>query len=217
MALQDLLTSVPTWVFYLCVFALPFLEASIFLGFVLPGETALVFGGVLSSQGHTSLLVVLILAVLGAILGDSVGYAVGLRYGGGLQKSRLGQRIGDSRWQLTESFLQRRGAPAVFFGRWTAVLRAMVPAAAGMSKMHYRTFLLWNVIGGTAWAVACVIGGYAVGDVIGRVVSGAGYAIAAIVVAVAVVHVVKKRRARSAEGPPAGLPREGATSDLSES
>ena len=192
---EDVLSSVPNWLLYLTVFLLPFLEASVFLGFVFPGETALVLGGVLASQGKVSLSVVLLLAILGAITGDAVGYFIGRRYGAGLQASRLGQRIGDDRWATTERFLHRRGGTAVFFGRWTAVLRAMVPGAAGMAKLPYRTFALYNILGGTIWAVACVLGGFLVGDVISQFVSGFGYVIAAIVVAAIVVHLVKKRRA----------------------
>src|SRR3989442_1354330 len=121
---EDVLSGVPDWVLYLTVFLLPFLEASVFLGFVFPGETALVFGGVLASQDKVSLSTVVILAVVGAITGDAVGYAVGRRYGSRLQSSWIGLRIGEARWKTTEEFLHRRGGPAVFFGRWTALLRA---------------------------------------------------------------------------------------------
>jgi membrane protein DedA with SNARE-associated domain len=189
---EDVLNGVPDWVLYLTVFLLPFLEASVFLGFVFPGETALVFGGVLAGRGQVSLSVLLILAVLGAITGDAVGYSVGRRYGTALQASRLGQRIGDDRWLTTEAFLQRRGGTAVFFGRWTALLRAMVPGAAGMAKLPYRTFFLWNILGGTLWAVACVYGGYLVGDAVSRYVSNFGYVILGLVAVVIAVHFVQK-------------------------
>ena len=191
---QDVLGGVPTWVLYLAVFALPFLEASVFLGFIFPGETALVFGGVLASQGEVSLGTVLALAVIGAITGDAVGYAVGRRWGRGLQVSRLGRKVGEERWATTERFLRRRGAPAVFFGRWTALLRAMVPSAAGMAHLPYRTFALWNALGGTLWAVTCVVGGYLAGDVIGNYVSDAGWVIAAVAVVLVGAHLVKTRR-----------------------
>lgn len=192
--IEDTLTSVPSGVVYAAVFALPFLEASIFLGFVLPGETALVVGGVLAGQGKAGLTLVLTLAVLGAILGDAVGYGIGRRYGPGLQASRLGRIVGEQRWSSTERFLQRRGAPAVFFGRWTALLRALVPSAAGMAKLPYRTFALWNALGGILWATACVLGGYAVGDVIGRYIAQGGYVLIGLVVLAVVVHLVHKRR-----------------------
>jgi membrane protein DedA with SNARE-associated domain len=195
---QDALRSIPTWLLYVTIFLLPFLEASVFLGFVFPGETALVFGGVLASQGKVSVTTVLILGIVGAISGDAVGYAVGRRYGAGLQASRLGRRIGAERWLATEAFLNKRGGTAVFFGRWTAVLRAMVPGAAGMAKLPYRTFAFYNALGGTVWAVACVYGGFVVGDVIGRFVSGIGYVIGGIVLLYAVFHVVKKYREKRA-------------------
>ncbi len=192
--IESALSSVPDWVVYLTVFLLPFLEASVFLGFVFPGETALVFGGVLASQGKVSLTTLLVLAVVGAITGDAVGYAVGRRYGTRLQASALGQRIGDERWRVTEQFLQRRGGTAVFFGRWTALLRAMVPGAAGMAQLPYRTFFLFNILGGTLWAVACVYGGFLLGDVVSKYVSGFGYVIGGIVVLFVIAHFVKKYR-----------------------
>jgi undecaprenyl-diphosphatase len=202
---QNVLTSVPAWVAYLIVFLLPFLEASILLGFVIPGETALVFGGVLASQGHISLVAVLLLAILGAVAGDGIGYAVGRRYGRALQQSRLGRVVGAARWTLTEDFLQRRGGPAVFFGRFTALLRALVPGAAGMARLPYRTFAIWNLCGGALWASACVIGGFAVGDVIGNYLSNAGYVIVGVVVVAVVLLVVRSRRATASTGEqPAG-------------
>jgi membrane-associated protein len=201
---EDVLNGVPHWVVYLTVFLLPFLEASVFLGFVFPGETALVFGGFLASEGRLSLTVVLLLAFLGAITGDAVGYAVGRRYGAQLQASRLGQRIGDDRWRVTEAFLQRRGGTAVFWGRWTALLRAMVPGAAGMAGISYSTFFLWNILGGGLWSVACVVGGYVFGEAVGQFVSGFGYVLIAAAAVFVVIHFVQRRRHR------------GATSELSE-
>lgn len=192
--IEGVLGGVPDWVLYLTVFLLPFLEASVFLGFVFPGETALVFGGVLASQDEVSLSTLLVLAVVGAISGDAVGYAVGRHYGHRFQQSRVGRIIGPERWRTTEAFLLKRGGTAVFFGRWTALLRAMVPGAAGMAQIPYRTFFFWNVLGGTIWAVACVLGGFLVGDVIDRYVSGVGKVIGAVVVLAVVVHLVQRRR-----------------------
>jgi undecaprenyl-diphosphatase len=205
---QDLLGGVPSWVLYLTVFALPFLEASVFLGFVFPGETAVVFGGVLASQGEVSLTTVCLLAVVGAILGDAVGYAVGRRWGRALQASALGRKVGAERWKTTEAFLHRRGPAAVFFGRWTALLRAMVPSAAGMAHLPYRTFAIWNALGGTIWALTCAVGGYLAGETVGHYVSDVGWVVVGIVVVLVAVHLIRSRR-ESAEQDPA-------TSDPSE-
>jgi undecaprenyl-diphosphatase len=197
--LESALTSVPAWVAYAAVFAFPFLEASIFLGFVFPGETALVFGGVLASQGRLSVVPVIALAIVGAVTGDAVGYAVGRRFGPALQSSRLGQLVGDTRWQASEAFLLRRGGPAVFVGRFTALLRALVPSAAGMARLPYRTFAIWNALGGSVWATGFVVAGYAAGASYRKVESylgrGALVLTAGVVVVLVAVHVVRKRRA----------------------
>jgi undecaprenyl-diphosphatase len=201
---ENVLTDVPTWAVYLAVFALPFLEASVFLGFVFPGETALVLGGVLASQGRVNVVGVVVVAVVGAISGDAVGYFVGRRFGPGLQSSRLGQLVGDKRWQASEQFLNRRGGPAVFVGRFTALLRALVPSAAGMAKLPYKTFAIWNALGGTAWATGFVLAGYLAGESYRKVESylgrGALALTALVVLALIAVHVVRKRRDRLTSG-----------------
>ncbi|MCU1601476.1 MAG: hypothetical protein JWO22_2185 [Frankiales bacterium] len=195
---DDLLKTFPIWALYLIVFVLPFLEASILLGFVFPGETALVFGGAVGTQNGASLTVLLVLAVTGAISGDAVGYAVGRRYGQRLQATRLGRFVGEERWLVTETFILKRGGTAVFFGRWTALLRAMVPGAAGMAKLPYRTFFVYNALGGTLWAIACVLGGYLVGEAIGQYVTSFGYGILAIAVIAVTAYLVHRRRSRTA-------------------
>ena len=195
---DDLLKTFPVWALYVIVFLLPFLEASILLGFVFPGETALIFGGAVGTQNGASLSVLLLLAVAGAISGDAVGYAVGRRFGSQLQATRVGRWVGEERWLVTETFILKRGGTAVFFGRWTALLRAMVPGAAGMAKLPYRTFFVYNALGGTLWAIACVLGGYLVGSAVGKYVTSFGYVILGLVVVAVTVALIHRRRKRAA-------------------
>lgn len=198
--IDSVLSSVPGWVVYLAVFGLPFLEAAVLLGFVVPGEAAVVFGGVVAGRGDLSLTLVLVVAIGGAILGDSVGYVVGRRYGHRIQATRLGRRVGEQRWRRAEDFLRRRGPVAVFVGRFTALLRAMVPGAAGMARMPYRTFLVFNVLGGAVWASACVLGGWALGSVISTYISDVSYVVVGALLLAVLVHVVRSRRERRASG-----------------
>lgn len=191
---EHVLTAIPAWAVYLCVFLLPFGEAAVMLGFVIPGETALIFGGVLAGRHQASLTVVLVLAVAGAVTGDAIGYAIGRRWGPALQVSRLGQVVGTARWRIAEDFVQRRGAPAVFFGRYTALLRALVPGMAGMAGLPYAKFALWNVLGGGTWAAVCVLGGYAVGDVVGEYLSDASKVIVVVVVLAAAGFLLHRHR-----------------------
>jgi membrane protein DedA with SNARE-associated domain len=149
---------------YVVVGVLTLLEAAAFVGLVVPGETAVLLGGVLAYQGRVSLSLMIAVAVAGAIIGDSVGYDIGLRIGPAVRASRLGQRVGDARWARADLYLAAHGGRAVFLGRFVGILRALVPTMAGASRMPYRTFLAWNAAGGLIWASSFVLAGYAAGD-----------------------------------------------------
>ena len=194
----------PAAVVYVLVFVLPFVECSLFVGFLFPGETALVLAGVLSSGAFAdgsrpSLLLLCVLAVLGAVIGDTVGWAVGRRYGPAVQQSRPGRLVGERRWQVAEAFLQRRGGPAVLLGRFTAVLRALVPSAAGMAAVPLRTFLVWNALGGLIWATGfgarpATWPARRTTRVEGWLGRGALVVTGVVVVAAVAVHLVRRRR-----------------------
>jgi membrane protein DedA with SNARE-associated domain len=99
-----------------------------------------------------------------------------------------------------DGFIERHGGKAVLLGRLTALLRALMPSMAGMSGMRYRTFLLWNAVGGVVWASGCVLLGYAFASalsVVGETLTWAPLAILAVVaVAYLVLHLRKRRRER---------------------
>lgn len=150
----------PVWVALLVVFAVPALESSAFVGFVFPGEIALILGGVLAYEGRVSLAAVLAAGIAGAVVGDSVGYLIGRRYGRAMLEGTLGRFINHRHFDRAEHYLAERGGKAVFFGRFTAALRVLMPGLAGMARMHYPKFLAWNVAGGAAWGTLCVLLGY---------------------------------------------------------
>ncbi|MGN6132532.1 MAG: bifunctional DedA family/phosphatase PAP2 family protein [Nocardioidaceae bacterium] len=180
--------SLPPWVALLVVFLLPALEASAFVGFVFPGEIALILGGVLAFQGVVPLWAVLMAGMAGAVLGDSAGYVVGRRYGRRLVDGTLGRFINREHLDRGERYLAARGGTAVFFGRFTAALRVMIPGLAGMAKLRYRTFLAYNVAGGVLWASAAVLLGYLAGSSWRRVEHLASrIGLAAVVVVVVLV------------------------------
>ncbi|HEX6447026.1 MAG TPA: bifunctional DedA family/phosphatase PAP2 family protein [Streptosporangiales bacterium] len=151
------------WVALAVVFALPMLESAAFVGFVFPGEIAVILGGVLAYEHRVSLPAALAAAILGAICGDTVGYAVGRRFGRRLLYGSLGRFIRHRHLERGERYLAARGGPAVFFGRFTAALRVLIPGLAGISRMRYRTFLSFNVAGGVCWATGYVFVGYLAG------------------------------------------------------
>lgn len=174
---------------YAMVGLLVFAEDALFVGFVLPGETAAVLGGVTAALGHTSLAVILIVVIGAAVLGDTVGYEIGRYFGPRLLATRFlerrGERLESARRQLAE-----RGGTAVFLGRFVAFFRATMPALAGMSGMRYLKFLTFNAAGGIVWGTAVVLVGYLAGNSYTRVEKTFGRVAALVVVAVVVVAIV---------------------------
>lgn len=184
------------------VLLLPALEASVFLGVILPAEVGIVLGGVLANQGKLPLWAVLIAGIAGAIAGDSIGFWVGGRYGERLL-ARLPRRlVKPEHVRRTAQTVERLGGKAVFVGRFTAALRALVPGIAGMSRMTYRTFLPWNIAGGVVWASGFVLLGYLAGSQYQRLERDANRAGLVLLAAVALFLFVRHRRARPTERTP---------------
>jgi membrane protein DedA with SNARE-associated domain len=187
---------------YVLLFVLALLEASAFIGLLVPGETALLVAGVLASEGKLSLSVSIMCGVAGAIVGDSVGYEIGRRLGPRLRSSKAGQTVGEERWVRAHAFVRDRGPQAVFFGRWVGLLRALVPAIAGDARMPYRRFLLWNVLGALASSPLVILLGYAAGSSYRsaeRKLHWVSYAVVAIAAVAIVVRIAVARRRHEPE------------------
>jgi undecaprenyl-diphosphatase len=144
------------------VFLLAAAESAAFFGLVIPGEVAVILGGVAAGTGSVSLWVMIPTAVAGAVIGDSIGYRLGKTLGPSLLK---GKRMARAARQLDKSvtMLAERGWWALVAARFASVLRAVVPFAAGMGKMPYKRFLLGNVVGGVAWGTTFTLVGYLAG------------------------------------------------------
>lgn len=185
---------------YLAVAALVFAEDALFVGFVLPGETAAVLGGFIAHEGKISLGWMMATVVLAAIAGDSVGYEVGRHFGPKiLASSRLAPHA--AKVERSQKFLRDHGPSAVFLGRFVAFFRAMIPALSGLSRLPYPKFLMFNALGGLVWGVGFVLLGYLAGDAYQRVESlvGRGLAVfvAVIVIAGLIAWRVRKHRAEN--------------------
>jgi membrane protein DedA with SNARE-associated domain len=135
--LIEALLSSSGWAALALLFALPALEAPAFLGLVLPGELALLLGGVLAHQDRIPLGAALAVGVAGALAGDSAGYWIGRRWGPRLLTSRLGRRVGPARLHMAEDLLLRGGGWALVVGRCTAGARVLLPGLAGMLGLRY--------------------------------------------------------------------------------
>jgi membrane protein DedA with SNARE-associated domain len=146
----------------LLLFVLLTLES---FGLPVPGETALIACGVLASQGSLSIVSVVVVGVLAAIIGDNLGYWAA-RKGGRplLERYRLTRSYAERYLPRSERFFAEHGGKAVFFGRFVAVLRVTAAWVAGLSRMHWWRFLVWNAAGGIVWATMVALISYYLGN-----------------------------------------------------
>ena len=183
--LSNLLSLPAIWV-YLVVGLLVFAEDALFIGFVIPGETAAVLAGVDARFGHVNLAVAMAVVVAAAIIGDSTGYEVGRHVGTRVLQTRF-LRSRSARIDSARDLLARRGGVAIFLGRFIAFFRAVMPALAGTARMEYRRFLPWNALGGLAWGAGFVLVGYLAGASYEAVAGTVGRGVAIVVAALVVI------------------------------
>jgi membrane protein DedA with SNARE-associated domain len=135
-------------------------------GIPLPGETALIAFGVLASQGHHSIVLVIVLAAAGAIIGDNLGYWLIGRWGGRRLFERWGflRRYSERFLPAAERLMEKHGGKTVFFGRFITVLRYTAAWVAGIGRMEWWKFLFWNAAGGICWATGVGLVAYYAGN-----------------------------------------------------
>ena len=165
---------------------LPLLFAVVLLesfGIPLPGETALIAFGVLASQGHYSIVVVIAVAAAGAIIGDNLGYELIGRKGGRRLLERWGplRRRAERILPPTEELMAKHGGKVVFFGRFITVLRYTAAWVAGIAGMEWRKFLFWNAAGGICWATLVGLVSYYAGGAAADAIQRYGIYAAAVV------------------------------------
>jgi len=168
-------------------------------GLWVPGETALIAAAVYATNGNLSIVAVIVVAAAAAIIGDNIGYWLGREGGRRLLYAweRLG-RFADRVLPPAERFFERHGGKAVFFARFFGGLRVTGAWMAGITRMQWWRFLVWNAAGGIVWAISVGIVAYyagrAVADSIARYGVYGGIALGLLVVAaIAALHVWRRR------------------------
>jgi membrane protein DedA with SNARE-associated domain len=167
-------------------------------GVPIPGETGLIAAAILASLGKLQIELVIPIAAAGAIVGDNIGYVIG-RKGGRWLLERPGhfhrQRLEALR--TGESFFERHGPKAVFFGRFVLGLRVWASWLAGATHMPWRSFVLWNALGGIVWATAVGLVAYFIGHSAGNAIQAFGYyGLAAVLIAIVGAFLMHRRHRR---------------------
>jgi membrane protein DedA with SNARE-associated domain len=178
------------------VFTVVFLEAA-GLPFI-PGETALIAAGALASQGHGNIVAIISVAVAAAVAGALFGYAVGRIWGRELLvRWPWFERVSHRGVERSQEFFERHGSKAVFLGRFVPILRATLGWMAGIGRMRFGNFMVWNVAGAVVWGCLIGLAAYYLGAAVVEAVQrdfGIGLAvIAGILLLLLGIHLVRRR------------------------
>jgi len=193
---------------YLAVAALVLLES---FGIPVPGETAIIAGGVAAGSGDLHVSVVAVVAGLAAVVGDNIGYLIGraVPRTALLRAGRL-VRLSEARLDKLERFMARRGAPVIVVARFIEGLRQLNGIIAGLTRVPWYRFLIYNMIGAAAWVAVWTAAGFYAGGHLSAILSALsryeGYAIGAGVLAVLVwlaLHLRRRRRRQASSSPSA--------------
>jgi membrane-associated protein len=190
---------------YLIVAGLLIAESGFAIGFFVPGEIGVVVGGVLAREHRVQIVAMVLVAVSAAIVSYLIGYGLGRAIlPWVLEHTRFGRQpiIERAREQLN-----RRGGPAVLVSRFVAVVRAVMPALAGLSDLRLRTFVLFDVIGAVVWATLYTMLGFGLGAAYQHALRTIGtwtyVGVGVLVAALVAWHLVRRRRHRRLAAGPA--------------
>lgn len=156
------------WGGYAVLTTIVFTETGLLIGFFLPGDSLLVTAGLLSSQGYLNVYLMGLLLSVAAIVGDSVGYAIGKASGPRIFKREDSLLFNKKHLQRAHAFYEKHGGKTIVLARFMPIIRTFAPVVAGVAEMHYRTFVMFNVIGGLAWVWSMLF----IGHFLGRYVPG---------------------------------------------
>jgi membrane protein DedA with SNARE-associated domain/membrane-associated phospholipid phosphatase len=196
--IENLANSLGQWAYLLVAF-MAMAETAAFIGFIAPGEFAVIFGGVLAGEGTLSIELLIGIVWASVIAGDAIGFMIGRRFGRSFAVRHGPKiRLTEERLAKVESYFERHGGKTIFIGRWIGLVRPLMPFTAGASGMTYRHFLPYDVLGAGTWgATFCLLGFIfwrsfdRIANVAGR--STLGFAIA-LVLFVGIYQSVKRLR-----------------------
>ena len=158
--MENILTNLGPIFGSLLLFAIIFAESGLLIGFFLPGDTLLISAGVLSALGIFNLPLTIILCFIAAVLGDSLGYLIGKKYGIKLFSKEDSVFFHRKHLSTAEHFYEKHGKKTIVLARFVPIIRTFAPTVAGIGNMNYKTFLVYNLIGGGLWAIGLPVLGY---------------------------------------------------------
>jgi membrane-associated protein len=193
---------------YLLLFAIIFAETGLLLGFFLPGDSLLFMAGTLCAvilPGHSEPLmnvtILIPLLIVAAITGDATGYLIGRKIGPALYNRPDSRFFKREHVQKTHDFYEKHGPKTIVLARFVPIVRTFAPTVAGVAGMSYRTFALYNILGGVLWIVSMTLIGYFLGNIpmVKENLEKAVLLIVFLSILPMIIHFVQERRHKSTE------------------
>jgi membrane-associated protein len=150
---------------YLILFLIVFCETGLVVTPLLPGDSLLFIVGAFAALGALDLALTMALLSAAAVAGDTVNYAIGYRVGPSVFRKERSRFFNREYLDRTHRFYERHGAKTIVIARFVPIIRTFAPFVAGIGRMTYSRFLVYNVVGGVAWIVILVLGGYLFGNI----------------------------------------------------
>lgn len=151
---------------YIGILGIVFAESGLLIGFFLPGDSLLFTAGFLASQGYFNIYYLIMGLLIAAILGDNVGYSFGRKVGPKLFKKEDSWLFHKKNLEKAEQFYEKYGATTIIMARFIPVVRTFAPIVAGIGKMNYKVFLLYNIVGGVLWTFSLTLAGFFLAKII---------------------------------------------------
>jgi membrane-associated protein len=148
---------------YFVLIFVVFAETGLAAGFFLPGDSLLFVSGLFAADGKFNLFILLFTVFAAAVIGDAVGYLTGAKMGPHLFKRPKSLLFKPSHLQKAHAFYEKYGGKTIIIARFVPIVRTFAPIVAGAAQMPYRTFVVYNVIGGFLWVFTMILGGYFLG------------------------------------------------------
>lgn len=152
---------------YLILFLVIFIETGLVIMPFLPGDSLLFTAGLFAASGELDIAILLTLLTIAAVLGDNTNYWIGRKVGLRIfnLKIRGKSLVKEKYLQKTEEFFKRRGVFAIIIARFVPIVRTFTPFAAGVGKMKYSQFLIFDILGGFIWIFSVTLIGYSLGNI----------------------------------------------------
>lgn len=150
---------------YAILFLIIFCETGLVVTPFLPGDSLIFAVGALSAKGVLSFFVVTAVMIVAAILGDTLNYWIGYRVGPRVFTSESSRWLNRQHLDKTHQFYEKYGGKTIIIARFMPIIRTFAPFVAGIGRMSYGKFLLYNVVGGVLWIVLFMVAGYLFGNI----------------------------------------------------